>query len=468
MSRRILPVLLSLVLLLPTPGGLAAAQGSGPIYIVQSGDTLSGIAQTFGTSVAALVDANGLSDAGAIQPGQELSIPGLPQIGGVLTTVTVGPADNLEAIAWRAGLEPAALIRLNRVLHSQRLYVGQSLIVPEAVEGEGDAGRGQAHLVTSEDPQLIQAIEDGANPWSYALEAEGGPRRWWIPEEIVPVRGGEARYRPLPLGIEEIGLWPAPVRQGETLVLEIESDGSTLVEASFDGSSLAIMDKNEGERVALQGIHAMKEPGLYQLEVAFRGPEDGAQYAFRQPLPIRSGGYPLGPVLHVPEETLNPENTQPEEELIAEVLTPATEEKRWEGPFAYPSNYYTEEFPSHFGVRRNYNNRGYFAYHTGLDFYGGVGVEIVAPAPGVVVYSGDLVVRGQTTVIDHGWGVYTMYMHQSERLVPMGEEVETGEVIGLVGATGRVTGPHLHWEVRVGGIPVQPLDWVETAYPPDL
>jgi murein DD-endopeptidase MepM/ murein hydrolase activator NlpD len=68
-------------------------------------------------------------------------------------------------------------------------------------------------------------------------------------------------------------------------------------------------------------------------------------------------------------------------------------------------------------------------------------------------------------VIDHGWGVYSIYMHQSESKVEPEQEVDTGQVIGLVGASGRVTGAHLHWEIRVGGVPVQPLDWVEQTFP---
>jgi murein DD-endopeptidase MepM/ murein hydrolase activator NlpD len=118
-----------------------------------------------------------------------------------------------------------------------------------------------------------------------------------------------------------------------------------------------------------------------------------------------------------------------------------------------------------FGTRRNYNNTGYTSYHTGLDFFGGTGGPILAPAPGTVILASELTVRGLTTIIDHGWGVYTLYLHQSEILVEEGQKVLAGDTIGLVGASGRVTGPHLHWEVQVGGVPVQPLDWIEREYP---
>ena len=73
--------------------------------------------------------------------------------------------------------------------------------------------------------------------------------------------------------------------------------------------------------------------------------------------------------------------------------------------------------------------------------------------------------RGNVTYIDHGWGVYSGYFHQSEFLVSEGDYVETGQVIGLVGNTGRSTGAHLHWEIWVGGVPVDPLDWIAREYP---
>jgi murein DD-endopeptidase MepM/ murein hydrolase activator NlpD len=76
-----------------------------------------------------------------------------------------------------------------------------------------------------------------------------------------------------------------------------------------------------------------------------------------------------------------------------------------------------------------------------------------------------LFVRGGVIVIDHGWGVYTAYDHLSESFVQVGDNVQPGQLIGLGGATGRTTGPHLHWEVWVGGVQVNPVDWLERTYP---
>jgi murein DD-endopeptidase MepM/ murein hydrolase activator NlpD len=150
--------------------------------------------------------------------------------------------------------------------------------------------------------------------------------------------------------------------------------------------------------------------------------------------------------------------------MVASLLSPATLERHWEDTFQFPSDYYTDSFVSVFGTRRSYNYGAYHYYHTGLDFYGS-GVPILAPSPGQVVFTGSLAVRGNATYIDHGWGVYSGYFHQSEMYVSEGDFVDTGQVIGKVGGTGRSTGSHLHWEIWVGGVPVDPLEWVEKVFP---
>jgi hypothetical protein len=86
-------------------------------------------------------------------------------------------------------------------------------------------------------------------------------------------------------------------------------------------------------------------------------------------------------------------------------------------------------------------------------------------AAGRVVFAAPLTVRGNATIIDHGWGVYSGVWHQSQMLVNVGDMVEQGQVIGLVGGTGRATGAHLHWEVWVNGVQVNPLDWLDQPYP---
>jgi murein DD-endopeptidase MepM/ murein hydrolase activator NlpD len=222
--------------------------------------------------------------------------------------------------------------------------------------------------------------------------------------------------------------------------------------------------------VGLQGIHAMTEPGLYPLVITgtlpLEAPYYGAPFAFSQAVLVNAGDYVFDNPLTVSPETIDPAVTKPEDAQWAALTAPVTPEKFWDGPFQSPAPPpYSDCWPSRFGSRRSYNGSAYVYFHTGLDFCGGVGTEILAPAAGRVVFAGPLTVRGNSTIIDHGWGVYTAYLHQSEILVKPGDLVSAGQVIGKVGGTGRVTGPHLHWEVWSGGVQVDPMDWLEQSYP---
>ena len=98
--------------------------------------------------------------------------------------------------------------------------------------------------------------------------------------------------------------------------------------------------------------------------------------------------------------------------------------------------------------------------HTGVDLHAGMGTPIHAAAAGTVVYADWRGGYGKCVIIDHGGGLATLYGHQSEILVNVGQKVKRGEVIGKVGSTGYSTGPHLHFEVRVNGTPVNPLGYL--------
>ncbi|MSR06547.1 MAG: M23 family metallopeptidase [Gemmatimonadetes bacterium] len=125
----------------------------------------------------------------------------------------------------------------------------------------------------------------------------------------------------------------------------------------------------------------------------------------------------------------------------------------WQGRFARPR---TGRITSPFGTGREFNgivqNR-----HLGLDFDGSVGDSITASSDGIVVLVGDFYYSGRCVFVDHGAGFSTAYLHMSEVLVAAGDTVKQGQLIGRVGATGRVTGPHLHWIAKYGRISVNPM-----------
>lgn len=115
---------------------------------------------------------------------------------------------------------------------------------------------------------------------------------------------------------------------------------------------------------------------------------------------------------------------------------------------------------SFFGALRTYNGE-YTRSHAGVDIANKIGTSVVAPNKGRVVLSQDLEVHGKTVMIDHGFGVVTIYNHLNERLVKKGQMINKGDALGRVGMTGVATGPHLHWGMSVQNVRVDPLKWVK-------
>jgi murein DD-endopeptidase MepM/ murein hydrolase activator NlpD len=129
----------------------------------------------------------------------------------------------------------------------------------------------------------------------------------------------------------------------------------------------------------------------------------------------------------------------------------------WTAPFIRPR---TSVITSPFGSGRLFNGQ-LTSRHLGVDFRGAVGEPIRAANRGVVALVANFFLAGNVVYVDHGGGVVTAYFHMSKPLVSVGDTVSRGQVIGLIGATGRVTGPHLHWAARYGMVTVNPLDLVK-------
>jgi murein DD-endopeptidase MepM/ murein hydrolase activator NlpD len=210
----------------------------------------------------------------------------------------------------------------------------------------------------------------------------------------------------------------------------------------------------------------MLTPGAYPLELTGTEGETGDLLTLRGTFTVTAGSFPRYNIV-VPasrQKLLEPVLVETERQGVNEAFSRVTGEKQWEGAFDLPL---TGEFRDNapFGQRRSYSGGPFNSYHTGHDFGADKGEPVVAPAAGTVVMAEPLKVRGKVVIMDHGLGVLSGFWHLSQIDVTVGQHVDRGEVVGLVGNSGVSTGPHLHWEMRVRGIPVDPLQWNRRAFP---
>jgi murein DD-endopeptidase MepM/ murein hydrolase activator NlpD len=461
-KRIILTFVLLSILLFPFEIAQAQSEDQYPIYIVQAGDTLNLIAQKFGVPVRDLISANNLSDPNSLGIGDRLIIPGLEGIHGILAADVVPLGFDLRSLSIGYQIPISMLGRLNRVTSPSEIFAGANLILPQSNDSNRLEQIGQINPGQS---LLEAAISARLNPWSLASSN-------LIDNSSVLIAGDGLFYPASPDAPEafagsalvtKIEANPLPLKQGGTVVLRVYTREPAAVSGKLGSYVLAFQPENDNQYVALQGIYALADPGLTSLSLKAVG-ASGDVYEFEESLLLKSGNYPQDPPLTVDPKTIDPQYTKPEDDEVANTTRPVTSTRYWTKLFRPP----VDEpicIKSWFGNRRSYNGGPYIYFHTGLDYGVCANLNIYAPAPGKVVFVGPLTVRGNATIIDHGWGVYSGFWHQSKINVKVGDMVQAGDIIGEIGSTGRVTGPHLHWEVWVNGIQVDPLDWLDNLYP---
>ncbi|MGB2963884.1 MAG: peptidoglycan DD-metalloendopeptidase family protein [Anaerolineales bacterium] len=457
-------ILLVLTISLVQPAFAQENQPGGPTYIVKAGDTLWTIARNLHVSYDELLSENGLTGESSIIPGIVLDIPGMEEVTGVLSTVKVAYGESLQSISRRYDVPIDTLIHLNRLTSPVELYVGVSVVLASEEETIDHAGKRVS--LAPEQSSLELAVTENLNPWD--LVTTNAQHGEWdlIPGEVLYVYGTESSGPgAFPEEIGKVAYTPEDFIQGHTVVVKVKAPEGTTIQGSLGEYPLSFNSETGVNYLALQGLHAKETLGLKPLSLSGALP-DGTPFAHTQMVQVFSGEYPYEEITNVPLETVNLEITEEETAQLEDIANQATANKFWQGEFQSPvPSELSTCWLSYYGNRRSYNGSGYFYYHTGLDFCSQFGGNIFAPAPGKVVFTGQLPIHGNTTMINHGWGVYTLYAHQSEFLVQEGERVNAGDSLGLIGSTGRSSGPHLHWEVWVGGIQVDPMDWLVGSYP---
>lgn len=461
----LLAVLLLLVIV-TTAHASPVSVSEGPAYIVQSGDSLSSIASRFGLTLQELLEANPTIDPDNLAIGDHVLIPGLEGIVGLLITDPVQFGDSLNSLSRRNQISTAYLIKLNHITSPSEMFAGLGLVLPQQ---DGFKPLTARIIIRPDDSLFEAAILSGNSPYEI-LELNQLKASWEVLPSDVLYDNLQEDDRPqsaLPSTIRSLDISPLPMTQGGTVTIRVTPLENVTVSGMLVDKTLRFFPDPSGGLVALQGVHAMLETGPYPLRIETTD-SNGELNSFEQMVIVQSGFYPEDPILNVEPSTIDPAVTEPEIALIDELVSTITERKLWTGIFTSPS-YYNDCFTSRYGNRRKYVGIGteqvFDSFHSGLDFCGGTGLPITAPADGTIVFSGPLSVRGNATIIDHGWGVFSGIWHQDSSVVVVGQNVTKGELIGSVGGTGRVTGAHLHWEVWVNGVQVNPMEWLENAYP---
>jgi murein DD-endopeptidase MepM/ murein hydrolase activator NlpD len=220
--------------------------------------------------------------------------------------------------------------------------------------------------------------------------------------------------------------------------------------------------------MALAGFDAFAEPGIQMVEITGLSEGERAWRPLQQAIQINDAGFgtqlvTVGPEL---EPLLAPEVRANEDAFLQTIFSESADEQRWDGLFQVPITSTTNTVISAgYGDGRSYNDGPVEIFHTGIDYAAATGTPVPAPAAGVVVFADLLELRGMVVIVDHGLGVMTAYFHLSEILVAEGDEVTAGQPLGAVGSTGLSSGPHLHWDLRVHGVPVNALQWTTQEFP---
>jgi murein DD-endopeptidase MepM/ murein hydrolase activator NlpD len=252
-----------------------------------------------------------------------------------------------------------------------------------------------------------------------------------------------------------ITLGDAAPRQGDIIVATIAAPRSTteLSVTAFDATWPAVAIA-EGRWRTLIGVDLDTKPGRYRIAAA-SGAAPAATAARTitvQPRKFRVRTLRVAPEYVNPPPDLLRRITS-DSTLLQEVFANGASEASWTGGFRPPV---PGRANSSFGTRSVFNGEARNP-HGGTDFLSPAGTPVHAPASGRVAVARDLFFTGNTVVIDHGSGVFSTLAHLSRVDVTEGATLERGDVVGLVGATGRVTGPHLHWSLRIGSARVDPL-----------
>ena len=248
------------------------------------------------------------------------------------------------------------------------------------------------------------------------------------------------------------------LKPGEVIKVSVpQGEHLRQVELRFEKQKYRLyFDQTTQTWLGFVGLDFQLPPGQYSLE-AIMVDIQGNVSKVQIPLLVQIKKFPTKKLWVEPRYVTPPpevtERIRRESALLRSIFSLEAHSWFGEGKFILPTQ---GKINFNFGERRIYNNQPRSS-HSGIDIAAVTGTPVLASNSGRIVLASELYFAGKTVIIDHGLGLYTFYAHLSQIKVKRDDKVVKGEVIGLVGATGRVTGPHLHWSVRLKGSRVDPL-----------
>lgn len=249
------------------------------------------------------------------------------------------------------------------------------------------------------------------------------------------------------------GVWGFDVSKGKSIVLTLPSAAGTLRCGDIN-YSIVVHPKDRSKGIVIVPVDYYAPGGESNLTWIAPGGETFL------PLKVQEGIYPTETLTVDPSKVTPPPEAQErialekaEAESIYARFTPI---RYWDKPFMIPLD---SNITSLYGSARTYNG-SFKSYHGGVDFRARTPIPVQAANDGIVVLAKDRYFAGGTIIIDHGEGIYSCYFHLSRFDVNVGERVTRGQSIALSGATGRITGPHLHFGMTVHGVQSDPLDLI--------
>ncbi len=278
-----------------------------------------------------------------------------------------------------------------------------------------------------------------------------------------------ATAEPAPLAPPSVEVSPQRVPTGETLLVVADpvdaASGAASARLDFAGGSWPLM-RGGGAFWGVFGVPLGAALGPDELAVTWLDGSGAPLASLAAAYEVVDAGRPVETIVLTPGQAsvLTAEAAAREAELRGAQFATFDPEPRWTGPFSVPVD---GPLTSGFGHARSYDG-GVTAtgFHGGADYGGEAGSPVRAAGPGRVSWTGEMPIRGLSVIVDHGGGVLTGYHHLSRIDAAVGAAVEAGTPLGALGSTGLSTGPHLHWELTIWGVVVDPLTWLARAFLP--